>query len=615
MARSEKKEAVISAFNRIACPEQFFAGDWMTRRAKANEHKIVSQMLREDSKGKALDIGCGVGGYFDILLQKGYKVIGFDIAENMINVCRSKFTKERLELMVADVEALPFQQTSVDLVLCIDTLQYITEVSRASVLRSMAELVKPKGVIIVEVKNKACPIFKFRNSKGSLRETYSIASVTSVLRHNGCNIEAIKGVFPPTFASPIVVVKARKMGIMANSELKDELKTTARPLSDNGNLTRKVAVFVANYIPDIGGAPKNKHELAKRLRRKGHSVEVVTCNTVAAPSFEEIDGVMVYRLPCWSFVGGEYPVPKPSLKGLAMVLKIFSRRKYDIVNTQTRFFITSLIGWQLSFLRRIPLIHFENGAGHYISENKVIDFIARIYDHTIGSLIVKSAKVNLALSKSGVEFLSHLGASNGRVLPNGIDVESFARKPIINSNTLNSTTITFVGRLVYLKGVQDLIHAFAELRREFAGLRLLIGGDGPYRYKLEQKVRELCLENVSFLGKLEPQDVVGILNITDVFVNPSYSEGVPTTVLEAMAAGIPAVATNVGGTYELTKDAGSVLFVAPGDLEALKDAIQVLLRDKENRKEMGRRGQEYIRNNLSWDRIIDKWEDVIQDIC
>ncbi|MCK4257140.1 class I SAM-dependent methyltransferase [candidate division WOR-3 bacterium] len=210
-----KKKKIITTFNRIAYSQQFFAGDWITRKAKINEHEIVSDLLSSEgnNKGKkALDVGCGVGGYFDILLEKGFKVVGFDIVEEMVKVGQSKFDEnDNLEVMIADAEYMPFKSSSFHLVLGIDVLQYVDEESRRFMLQEMVKLVKPGNLIIVEVKNSSCPIFSLkRHREGTLAEFYSIASVTTILKNKGCAIEAIKGVFWPTFLSPIVVVKARK---------------------------------------------------------------------------------------------------------------------------------------------------------------------------------------------------------------------------------------------------------------------------------------------------------------------------------------------------------------------------------------------------------------------
>lgn len=215
---------MIKTMNENARSPQFFAGARITRRAKVNEHNIVAGMLSKEEKGygskRALDIGCGIGGYFDILLNKGYHVVGFDIAEKMVKVCHSRYGgRNDIELMVADAEHMPLNLKVFDLVLCLDTLQYVnynlastvgSGMARESVLKRIVELAKPGGVIIVDVKNQACPAYFLKRFRDILVEQYSIGSITSVLKSNHCVVEEVRGVFWPTFLSPIVLIKARK---------------------------------------------------------------------------------------------------------------------------------------------------------------------------------------------------------------------------------------------------------------------------------------------------------------------------------------------------------------------------------------------------------------------
>lgn len=213
MSQPNKKRAIISHFSRTATAESYFAGGRIAIKAKNAEHRLVSELLASENPRdkKALDIGCGVGGYFDILLEKGFHIVGLDIAEGMVTVCHSKYAdSDSVELARADLENLPLRPDCFDLILCIDTLQYVNNESRRLALQEMVKLVKQGGLIIVEVKNKACPAFWLSRWRGDLAQLYSIASVTSVLKRSGAKILAVRGVFKPTFLSPIVVVKARK---------------------------------------------------------------------------------------------------------------------------------------------------------------------------------------------------------------------------------------------------------------------------------------------------------------------------------------------------------------------------------------------------------------------
>jgi len=154
------------------------------------------------------------------------------------------------------------------------------------------------------------------------------------------------------------------------------------------------------------------------------------------------------------------------------------------------------------------------------------------------------------------------------------------------------------GRLVELKGIEYLISAVATLRREFPALRVEIAGSGPQREKLEEAVAHAGLgEQVEFLGWID--DLASLLPRWDVFVMPSLEEGFPIAALDAMAAGLPVVATSVGGVPELIEDGKTGWLVPPRDAEALASRLRLLLCNTELRLHMGAAGYARVRDYFS----------------
>ena len=147
--------------------------------------------------------------------------------------------------------------------------------------------------------------------------------------------------------------------------------------------------------------------------------------------------------------------------------------------------------------------------------------------------------------------------------------------------------LLFVGRLAAVKGVAVLFEALASLRQTHPDLRLTLIGDGPERAALESLTYTLGLSDVSaFLGYQSQDQVAAALSAHDIFVLPSFAEGVPVVLMEAMAARLPVIATAVGGVGELV-DATSGLIVPPGDAEALAHAIDTLLTNPQKGAQMG----------------------------
>jgi glycosyltransferase involved in cell wall biosynthesis len=373
----------------------------------------------------------------------------------------------------------------------------------------------------------------------------------------------------------------------------------------------KILICAALFAPHIGGYEKNVSIIAKRLANNGHRVDVLTCNTNNAADYESSlsDKFFIIRLPTWNLLNGAYPVPAISVKTFCMLKRVL-RYDYDVVLTQTRFFATSFLGYLISLIKNIPLIAVERGTCHSVVQNKAVGLINKLYDHTIGTLIVKSAKANVGVSQAAADFVKHLGGKC-RVIYNGIDCDR-GRTQIIMDNPSKERYITFVGRLIYAKGVQDLLCAFLNIGR--SDLRLRIVGDGNYRSQLEQYAKDWGIEDrVKFYG--ERKDVIDILEESDIFVNPSYSEGLPTSVMEAASVGLPIVATDVGGTREIIRNMESGLLIPPGQPEMIAGAIKVLLHDERYAKVMGIRAKITVMAKFNWDYITHQYESLLKDVC
>ena len=152
--------------------------------------------------------------------------------------------------------------------------------------------------------------------------------------------------------------------------------------------------------------------------------------------------------------------------------------------------------------------------------------------------------------------------------------------------------MVFVGRLAAVKGVRVLLDALAEVRRTRPGATLTLVGDGPERAGIEAHAAALELsEAVRFTGYLTQDEVAAELAAADLFVLPSFAEGVPVVLMEAMATGLPVIATRIAGIPELVEEGVSGLLVPPGDAVALAAAIGELLADPDRRAAMGRAGR------------------------
>jgi len=166
-----------------------------------------------------------------------------------------------------------------------------------------------------------------------------------------------------------------------------------------------------------------------------------------------------------------------------------------------------------------------------------------------------------------------------------------------------------ISRLDPVKGIDVLLEALPQVEEA----ALVVIGDGPQRAALEALAARLGVSHrVSWAGF--QQDAVRLLPACDLFVQPSLYEGLPTTVMEAMAAGLPVVATAVGGTPEVVADGVTGLLVPPCDPAALARAITALLRDPEQRRTMGQAGRERVAQHFSAVRMIERTERLYDEL-
>jgi sugar transferase (PEP-CTERM/EpsH1 system associated) len=174
-----------------------------------------------------------------------------------------------------------------------------------------------------------------------------------------------------------------------------------------------------------------------------------------------------------------------------------------------------------------------------------------------------------------------------------------------------------VGRLTPVKDQQLLLRAVAHIRETHPELRrrlrLLIVGDGPLYQMLTQMVERLSLQEVVWLAG-DRDDVPNLLRAMDIFVLPSLGEGISNTLLEAMASGLPVVATAVGGNVELVKEGFNGSLVAAGDHVALAEAMAALLLDGRERAARGANARQRVCQHFDWGRTVDAYLHVYDEL-
>lgn len=350
------------------------------------------------------------------------------------------------------------------------------------------------------------------------------------------------------------------------------------------------------------------HQLASGLRTLGHEPLVITNRWPKSLSkHESFDGLPVIR--------HTLRVPHRSVRGVAgwLLLSAATRREVirdarvygcDAVNVHC---VSSNAEYAMAAAEalRLPLIvslHGElsgDASNRYERDPRLRDRWRRLIDRA--AVVTAPSAFTLAEGEGayGMAF-----GERGRVIRNGVDMELFAGE---RTEPVGQRSVISFGRLVVNKGFDLLLEAWEALPAKIDA-RLVIGGDGPERVQLEQRAaRSVRSGTISFAGRLERADVAQLLRSASVFVLPSRAEALGLTVLEAMAAGTPVVAAEVGGVPELVQDNQTGLLFSSGDADDLARVLAQCLEDPGAARQRADRARAVATAN-SWRDCVTDYE-------
>lgn len=288
------------------------------------------------------------------------------------------------------------------------------------------------------------------------------------------------------------------------------------------------------------------------------------------------------------------------------IVATIRREKIDLIHSHE--FLMNTYGAVASVLSGVPQLATVHGRNYYGDRARRRGLYRAVSRRACFVAVCEATKEYL-VQRVGV------APRRIRVVHNGVDVEEVGRENSrVGSDAPQGVpTICTVGRLSRVKNHSDLLFAVRELIGKWPDLRLLVVGRGRLEDVLRQQVMELGLaENVCFAGHLENLNEVwaGV----DVFVLPSLSEGLPLSLLEAMAAGVPPVASHVGGMGEAIEDGKTGLLVPPGDRQALARGIMKLLDDRTLARQMGKSAQETVVRRFSLTQMVQAYREIYADL-
>lgn len=405
----------------------------------------------------------------------------------------------------------------------------------------------------------------------------------------------------------------------------------------------RVCIIAFMFWPLVGGAEAQAEKQARQLQALGHDVKVISLrHDKQWKKAETVDGLPIVRIGGIYNRAGRLRIGKLGQVPIKIALFLLLwrlRHQYDVIHVGQ--LGLAEIAILISKLTHTPVVVNVPTTGPEKQQQEALlmaDTLA--LDKTFLRLDVKEAVVgdlvsvaqsslagrvtlNLLrnsdayyqiLSRRSYSYLTSHGFRADHLvdIPNGIDIAQFHPDPQRRPHPENpARDIVCVARLQYAKGIDVLLHAWGRMMHAFSEQdtslkpRLLLVGEGPLRAKLERITAELGIQDsVEFLGLR--RDVVELLQQAWGFVLPSRWEGMPNALIEAMACGLPCIATRVSGSEDIITDGRNGLLVEPENPIEMAEALKRVIEDKSLAQQLAREGHKTVVREYQLAVVVDR---------
>lgn len=377
--------------------------------------------------------------------------------------------------------------------------------------------------------------------------------------------------------------------------------------------TEQLSVLLLGTQMEIGGAQKVLLSKARWLHGRGHRVQVVFLYDKQGleQSWRDQYAFPVWNLRAWRSNGFVLANLFRLLRGAVQLFRL-ARRDVDVTEAFTQH--SNLIGLPLAWAAGVPV---RLATVHGILPSRG-NWLARLHGWLVNSrftshLVCVSDQMREYAMKEEQVRPEHIS-----VIENGIEViqtraipeEDLARLRWALRLPEQAHLLLAVGRLIPAKGHAVLLRAMATLTENQTNVICAIAGEGSLQTQLERQARELgIMQRMRFLGLR--QDVPQLLKLAELYVQPSLSEGLSMAMLEAMAAGLPIVATDVGAAGKVIEHERSGLLVPANDPGALAGALQTLLDDETLRNRLGAAARQRVQTSYTLEDTCRAYEELM----
>ncbi len=372
----------------------------------------------------------------------------------------------------------------------------------------------------------------------------------------------------------------------------------------------KIFLLNSEYPPIGGGAGNASANIARLLAGAGHDLLLLTTHFDDLPRDETCDGVHILRVPALR----RRPDRSNAVEQISFILAASFRafrlvRRFRPEVTLAFFGLPSgAVALLVKKVFGVPYIVSLRGGD--VPGFRPYDF--RLY-HKIAApflhLVWHQAFAVVANSRGLHDMAAAFDASvKISIIPNGVDLEQFNAP----ERDWSPPRLLSVGRVVYQKGLDLALQALAGLRD--LEWQWSIAGDGPQRPVLQAMVREHGLQDrVQFLGWQSAGQLKQLYAVANLFLFPSRHEGMPNAVLEAMASGLPVVATRIAGSEELVADRLTGALVPSENADLLREALKPLLVDGNLRRQLGHASRLRVEQSFGWKQVAEQYRSLLEE--
>ena len=374
----------------------------------------------------------------------------------------------------------------------------------------------------------------------------------------------------------------------------------------------KILMLTWEYPPRIvGGIARVVHDLSKRLIKDGHDVTVVTYRDGDTPYYENDKGVEVYRVDNYMIRPNNFIdwIMQLNFNMVAKASEIIAKEgKFDVIHAHD--WLVANAAKTLKHAYDIPLVSTIH-ATESGRNSGIHDDTQRYINDTEWMLTYESTEVivNSNFMKGHVQGLFGLPFDKIDVIPNGINLTNFngierdydfRRQYALD----NEKIILYMGRLVYEKGIQNLIAAMPKILNGYHDAKLVIAGKGGMMDELKAQAKAMGIENkIYFTGYLNAKQVQKMYKCADVAVFPSTYEPFGIVALEAMLAGVPTVVSDVGGLNEIVEHGVTGMKSYVGNANSIADSILSLLYDHQLAANVSKNAKAKVKELYNWNKI------------